>query len=130
MASSSSSYTPPYAFVSTESDIEYTIQIPDLKIIKKLFGPNSSDNGKIDCEITETGFKFKFVGCKDLAGKNYTLFVSNFPSRINPCKSSWKARSGAVDVKLRVSDNPKEVEAKLREERLIEGPESTEEPAH
>lgn len=42
------------AFVSTESDIEYTIQIPDLKVIKKLFGSNSSDNGKIDCEIMET----------------------------------------------------------------------------
>ncbi|VDM30494.1 unnamed protein product [Hydatigera taeniaeformis] len=89
-------------FVATESDIEYTIQIPDLKIIKKLFGPNSSDNGKIDCEISETGFNFKFVGSKDLAGKNYVLFVSSFPSRINPYKSSWKPRNGAVDVKLRV----------------------------
>ncbi|KAL5108028.1 hypothetical protein TcWFU_007859 [Taenia crassiceps] len=128
MASPGSSYTPPYAFASTESDIEYTIQIPDFKVIKKLFGSNSSDNGKIDCEIMETGFKFKFVGCKDLAGRNYTLFVSNFPSRINPCKSSWKPRNGAVDVRLRVSDDPKEVEAKLREERLAEGPESTEEP--
>ncbi|CDS39534.1 CS domain [Echinococcus multilocularis] len=126
MASSSSSYTPPYAFISTENDIEYTIQIPDLKIVKKLFGPNLSDNGKIDCEIMETGFKFNFIGSKDLTGKNYTLFVSNFPSKINPCKSSWKPRNGAVDVRLRVSDNPKEVEAKLREERLIEEPEPTE----
>ncbi|VDO04425.1 unnamed protein product [Rodentolepis nana] len=120
MSSSSSFNIPTYSLISSDKDIEYSIYIPDLTVNKKFFGPNLPENGKIECEILETGFNFKFVGSKELTNKDYRLVISKFPCKIFPNKSSWKCRNGAIDVKLRVSANPKEVEAKLLEEAMTE----------
>nr|CDS33530.1 hypothetical transcript [Hymenolepis microstoma] len=120
MSSSSSFNIPTYSLNSSAKDIEYSIYIPDLTVKKNFFGSTFPVNGTIECEILETGFNFKFVGSKELTNKEYRLVISKFPCEISPIKSSWKCRDGAVDVKLRVLANPKEVEAKLLEEAMTE----------
>ncbi|KAM3175164.1 hypothetical protein ACTXT7_009064 [Hymenolepis weldensis] len=120
MSSTSSFSIPTYSLNSTDKDIEYSIFIPGLNVNKKLFGSSVAENGKIECEILEAGFDFKFTGSKELTNQNYRLVIPKFPCKIFPNKSSWKCRYGAVDVKLRVSVNPKEVEAKLQEEAMTD----------
>lgn len=151
------------------------MEIPKLKVTKRLLGSDKVDNGTIKCEIFErfvfimlsmfiqmnvggmqhinvvlllfSGFNLEFSGEKDLIHKRFALSVKDFPCKIFVPKSSWKVRSNAVDIKLRVSvsisvfashvyyfmlhtfclfdfqGDPIEVVETLREERTKEEPE-------